>query len=89
MIDDLVKRLRDLGDRAAFEPHMHHVAAEEITRLRAELATARRDGMEMPSEFLQWMKDQMPSGTHIHNPEWWAKRIWEAAIRAVAGEGKP
>jgi hypothetical protein len=30
MSDDLVKRLRDLGDHAALEPHMHHLAADRI-----------------------------------------------------------
>ena len=29
----LVAHLRDLGDRAAFEPHMHHKAADEIEHL--------------------------------------------------------
>jgi hypothetical protein len=33
--DDLVKRLRDLGDHAAFEPHMHHLAADRIEELEA------------------------------------------------------
>jgi hypothetical protein len=37
MSDDLVKRLRDLGDHAAFEPHMHHTAAERIEELEADL----------------------------------------------------
>lgn len=31
---DIVERLRDLGDHASFEPHMHHEAADEIERLR-------------------------------------------------------
>jgi hypothetical protein len=34
--EELVKRLRDLGDRAAFEPHMHHEAADRIEELLAE-----------------------------------------------------
>jgi hypothetical protein len=38
MSDDLVKRLRDLGDHAAFEPHMHHTAADRIEELEAKLA---------------------------------------------------
>jgi hypothetical protein len=38
MSDDLVKRLRDLGDHAAFEPHMHHTAADHIEKLEAKLA---------------------------------------------------
>jgi hypothetical protein len=37
MSDDLVKRLRDLGDHAAFEPHMHHTAADRIEELEAKL----------------------------------------------------
>ena len=36
MSDDLVKRLRDLGDHASFEPHMHHTAADRIEELIAE-----------------------------------------------------
>ena len=32
--EELVKHLRDLGDRAAFEPHMHHVAADRIELLK-------------------------------------------------------
>jgi hypothetical protein len=28
-----IAHLRDLGDRAAFEPHMHHKAADEIEQL--------------------------------------------------------
>ena len=31
--EELCKRLRDLGDHAAFEPHMHHVAADRIEAL--------------------------------------------------------
>lgn len=38
MSDDLVKRLRDLGDHASFEPHMHHTAADRIEELEAKLA---------------------------------------------------
>ena len=40
MSDDLVKRLRDLGDHAALEPHMHHLAADRIEELEAKLAKA-------------------------------------------------
>jgi len=36
MTYDLVERLRDLGDRAGFEPHMHHAAADRIEALEAE-----------------------------------------------------
>jgi predicted RNase H-like nuclease (RuvC/YqgF family) len=37
---DLVKRLRDLGDHASFEPHMHHTAADRIEELEAESESA-------------------------------------------------
>jgi hypothetical protein len=37
MSDDLVKRLRWLGDHASFEPHMHHTATDRIEKLEAEL----------------------------------------------------
>ena len=36
MSDDLVKWLRDLGDHAAFESHMHHTAADRIQELEAQ-----------------------------------------------------
>ena len=35
MTDDLVARLRALGDHASFEPHMHHVAADRIEQLES------------------------------------------------------
>jgi hypothetical protein len=38
--DDLVKRLRDLGDHGSYEPHMHHAAADRIEELEAKLAKA-------------------------------------------------
>ena len=34
MTDDLVKYLRELGDRNAHEPRMYHVAANHILTLR-------------------------------------------------------
>ena len=37
MTDDLVKRLRWLGDHASFEPHTHHTAADRIEKLEAAL----------------------------------------------------
>ena len=37
MTDDLVQRLRWLGDHASFEPHMHHAAADRIEALEAAL----------------------------------------------------
>jgi hypothetical protein len=37
MSDDLVKRLRWLGDHASFEPHMHHTAADRIEKDAAHI----------------------------------------------------
>ena len=37
MTDDIVARLRDLGDHASFDPAMHHVAADRIEKLEAAL----------------------------------------------------
>lgn len=34
MNGDLVKQLRYLGDHASYEPHMYHVAADYILRLK-------------------------------------------------------
>jgi hypothetical protein len=31
---DIVERLREAGDHASFDPHLHHKAADEIERLR-------------------------------------------------------
>jgi hypothetical protein len=62
--------------------------------VEARVKEARRDALEeaarreMPPEFLDWMKRQMPKDTIIGNPEWWAGRIWRAAIHAMKkGEG--
>jgi len=66
--------------------------AAEITRLGAELATARRDGMEEAAQIAAAFEGV----THLHGP--WsdvghecaaqAAGIVAAAIRAAAGEGK-
>jgi FtsZ-binding cell division protein ZapB len=36
-IEELQSRLRDLGDHAAYEPHMHHTAADQIDDLKREI----------------------------------------------------
>jgi hypothetical protein len=42
MSEDLTKRLRDLGDHAAYEPHMHHAAADQIDDLKREIQDLHR-----------------------------------------------
>jgi hypothetical protein len=89
-LETLVARLRSGStyDDRTDAADLLEAQAAEITRLRAELATARWDGMETPSAFVQWVKREMPPGIVINNPEWWAFKLWPAAIRAAAGEGK-
>jgi len=35
--EELVKRLRDLGDHGSYEPDMHHTAADRIEELQSRL----------------------------------------------------
>lgn len=48
------------------------------------LASAQPEGPELtePDDFTQWLKREMPSGTVIGSPEWWAPRIYRAVIAA-------
>jgi hypothetical protein len=65
----------------------------EITRLRAALASARREGMEQAAQ----IATEFEIVAHLHGP--WsdvpdecavqASREIAAAIRAAAGDGKP
>ena len=52
MTDDLVKRLRDLGDHASYEPHMYHVAASRIEQLESALREISKAGGDLPSDYL-------------------------------------
>jgi hypothetical protein len=89
MSDDLVKRFEHLGKAA----DLLKAQAAEITRFRAELATARRDGMEEAAQIAAAFEGV----THLHGP--WsdvghecaaqAAREITASIRAAAREGKP
>lgn len=88
---------------AFYRTHINHQAAE-IASLRAELATARREGMEEAAR----IADATAHANRVEYPEKWKDRpegiphdwsvSWEtcaetaeeiaAAIRAAAGEGK-
>ena len=69
MSDDVVKRLSDPL------PAWREAQAAEITRLRAELATARREGMEEAAKIVINLSISTPS-------------VIAAAIRAAAREVK-
>lgn len=72
MSDDLVKRFEHLGKAA----DLLKSQAAEIARLRAEAATAKREGMEEAARIALAMSISSPS-------------VIAAAIRAAAKEGKP
>lgn len=84
------RRLREGWDKA---DERIEAQAAEITRLRAELATARREGMEEAAQ----IATEFEIVAHLHGP--WsdvpdecavqASREIAAAIRAAAKEGKP
>ncbi|SER56515.1 hypothetical protein SAMN05216409_1533 [Pseudomonas lutea] len=38
----------------------------------------------MSEQFAEWLKREMPAGTVISDPEWWAPRIFKAARSAPA-----
>jgi hypothetical protein len=55
--EELVERLRDLGDHAHSEPSMHHTAAEAIQRLREQLGQVRvcvNCGKYVPASHERW-----------------------------------
>jgi predicted nucleic acid-binding Zn-ribbon protein len=56
MSDDLVQRLRDLGDHAALEPHMHHTAADQIDDLKREIQDLRRQIDYWRDESKKWQQ---------------------------------
>jgi hypothetical protein len=83
MSNDLVKRLRcpPFGTETS-ERNLMEEAAAEITRLRAALASARRDGMEEARAIFNDAIENTPlEGTLL-------MRQIAAAIRAAAGEVK-
>ena len=94
MSDDLVKRFDHLGKAA----DLLKSQAAEIARLRAALATARREGMEEAAK-IAWdyaiRLDDMaelsryPHVKREHEGRSWVAQSIAAAIRAAAKEGKP
>jgi hypothetical protein len=82
-MDDLVKKLRDLGDHASFEPHMFHTAADRIeSQLKLIDASGKVHAsmlarIEQLEETMRWVL-----GTIGHDHP--AKKV----IRASLGEKK-
>lgn len=88
----LVAETETLAARRAdfIETHVSLIRrqTEEIARLRAELATARRDGMEEAAQDLEgrakMLRSYDPDSVGAH----WALH-YAAAIRAAAGDDRP
>jgi hypothetical protein len=77
MSDDLVKRLRWLGDHASFEPHMHHTAADRIERLE-ELLDLYRDAVTVDAT----MQGPIFRGANSYA----LKRAWYHDRKALEGK---
>lgn len=60
------------------------ITASEWAELRAALEAAKavRDS-EMPASFADYVTREMPPGTVISRPLWWAPRLWRAAQSAA------
>lgn len=41
------------------------------------------------ADFKAWLIRELPAGTEIGNPSWWADRIWKRAEAALRAQGEP
>ena len=67
-------------------------AAQVFTQMRQLIPSAPqpqqqddcvRVAVKMPEEFAQWFESQVPPGTVISNPRWWAPKIYRALLAAA------
>ena len=80
-----VAHLRDLGDRAAFEPHMHHKAADEIE----QLYKACKEWSEISQQNYQRAKAaQAALEEHKHGALEAIKLVGQSARNAGLWQGK-
>ena len=66
---ELVKRLRYAGDRAAFEPHMHHEAADAIEALQRAVLAAEARALERAMRLCSDQFDAHVTGAIYGLPE--------------------
>ena len=93
MNDDLVNRLRLMGDRASHRPNMYHTAADRIEALtaRAEAAEARAKATEVERlrEALQTIVDSYEATCELHTSHAdCAANLYDHARFALRGEQK-
>lgn len=58
-------------------------ALHEVRAKVLEEILGNTDPAGSPQDFRLWLAENVPAGTVIGDPHWWANRIWNAAIRAA------
>lgn len=55
--------------------------------LKAQAPPEAGDALDTYKQFQDYVVANMPPGTVISNPEWWASRLWRAMLRATPEPG--
>ena len=75
------------GDLASSLKCWHRLTGAEAAEL-VEFTRDRLEGVQQVQEpvslgeFIEWMWKELPPGTEIGNPDWWAERIYKKFILA-------
>lgn len=62
-------------------------ASETLEQIRAALR-ARAVPQSAPAGFVEWLCQEMPPGTVISDPAWWAPKIHRSMLSASKDDGK-
>lgn len=65
------------------------VAEHEAQKVRRYLTAPPTVPEDAPAAFVHWLVREMPPGTTIGNPGWWAPKIWREVRRALAQHSEP
>jgi hypothetical protein len=90
--EELVKRLREDMQNPNVPVEVRRHCSQAVAALSAQPQqvnaeqTHVRVPVEMPETFAQWFESQVPPGTVISNPRWWAPKIHRAMLRAATGK---
>lgn len=80
---------RKIADLEASEARLKTMVANAVVTIanqEAELDALRQQQGEPPAEFVEWLCREIPPGTVISDPKWWAPRIYRA-MHAAAPDG--